>query len=290
MKGIILAGGKGTRLYPITTTISKQLLPVYDKPMIYYPLTTLMFAGIKEYLIICNEKDLDSYKNLLGNGSNWGLKIEYEIQPDPNGIPEALIIGETFLKQDDCVLVLGDNIFYGHNLASYLNMGVRNKQKNGAAVFTYRVNNPENFGVALIDKKNKITKIIEKPKSTKSNLAITGLYIYSNNAIKYAKSLTKSKRGELEITDLNNIYLKKNKLSSIHLGRGIAWLDTGTYESMMQASEFIRTIEQRQGLKIACPEEVAWRSKWISKKQLVKISRLYSNSTYGRYLQDIIDS
>ncbi len=290
MKGIILAGGKGTRLYPITTTISKQLLPVYDKPMIYYPLTTLMFAGIKEYLIICNEKDLESYKKLLGNGSSWGLKIDYEIQHKPNGIPEALVIGETFLKKNDCVLILGDNIFYGHNLSSYLNLGIKNKPKNGATVFTYRVNNPENFGVAQINKKNKITKIIEKPKSTKSNFAITGLYIYSNNAIKYSKSLTKSRRGELEITDLNNIYLKKNRLSSIQLGRGIAWLDTGTYESMMQASEFIRTIEQRQGLKIACPEEVAWRNKWISKKQLVKISKLYSNSTYGKYLQDIINS
>ena len=289
MKGIILAGGKGTRLYPITTTISKQLLPVYDKPMIYYPLTTLMFAGIKEYLIICNEKDLESYKNLLGNGSNWGLKIEYEIQPDPNGIPEALIIGEAFLKQDDCVLVLGDNIFYGHNLSSYLNMGVRNKQKNGAAVFTYRVNNPENFGVALIDQNNKITKIIEKPKSTKSNLAITGLYIYSNNAIKYAKSLTKSKRGELEITDLNNIYLKKNKLRSIQLGRGIAWLDTGTYESMMQASEFIRTIEHRQGLKVGCPEEIAWRIGLINDKALEKLALPLINSGYGKYLLELLN-
>ena len=289
MKGIILAGGKGTRLYPITSAISKQLLPVYDKPMIYYPLTTLMFAGIKDFLIICNIRDLNSYKKLLGNGSNWGIKINYEVQDQPNGISEALVIGEKFIKKSDCALILGDNIFYGHNLSSYLYKGIKNKKRNGATIFTYRINNPKNFGIAEFNSKNNIVKLIEKPIKTKSNQAITGLYIYSNNAIEYAKSLKKSRRGELEITDLNKIYLKKNKLCSVQLGRGIAWLDTGTYESMMQASELIRTIEQRQGLKIACPEEVAWRKKWISTSKLKKISKNYNNSSYGKYLEDIVN-
>ena len=285
-KGIILAGGKGTRLFPITEAISKQLLPIYDKPMIYYPLSTLMLAGIREILIITDRKFQNNFQQLLGDGSNFGLKIEYCIQEKPNGIAQAFLLGEEFIGDENVILILGDNLFYGSSLPDLLRNSVKNL--NGAKVFGYRVNNPSQFGVLDIDN-NKVIGIEEKPSYPKSNFAITGLYFYDNSVIEKAKSLTPSKRGELEITDLNLIYLKEKKLEVELMGRGMAWLDTGTCDSLHQASSFIRTLEKTQGLKVSSPEEIAWRYGWISNENLKSISKKYKNSGYGDYLIKLLE-
>tara|TARA_B000000475_G_scaffold269363_1_gene263212 strand:+ start:3093 stop:3986 length:894 start_codon:yes stop_codon:yes gene_type:complete len=285
-KGIILSGGKGTRLYPSTLSISKQILPVYDKPMIYYALSTLMLAGIKDILIILKASDLNIFKNLLGNGSLLGINIEYKIQKKPNGIAEALILGEKFLNGSPSALILGDNLFYGGNLEEILN-NISENDSEGATIFAYQVNNPEQYGVIKFDKKGEPIKIYEKPKKFVSNYAITGLYFYDNNASKYAKNLSPSKRGELEITDLNNIYLKKKKLSVEKFGRGYAWLDTGSHDNLLDASAFIYNLEKRQGLKISCLEEISYNKKWISKKKLIKTISKLSSSSYGKYLKKV---
>ena len=285
-KGIILAGGSGTRLYPVTLSISKQLLPVYDKPMIYYPISVLMLADIKDILIISTPHDIENYKKLLGDGSQFGINLNYSIQEKPNGLAQAFLIGENFIGDDNVVLILGDNIFYGQNIANYL---IETKKTNsGATVFGYHVSDPNRFGIVNFDKNGKVLSIEEKPKKPKSNYAVTGLYFYNNKAVEYAKSLKFSRRGELEITDLNNIYLSKKKLNVKLLGRGFAWLDTGTHESMLDASNFIQTVERRQGLKIACLEEIAFNKKWINKKNLQKLSKKYRNNNYGKYLESII--
>ena len=285
-KGIVLAGGSGTRLYPVTSGISKQLLPIYDKPMVYYPISVLMLADIKEILIISTPHDIENYKNLLGDGSQFGINLSYSIQENPNGLAQAFLIGENFIGDDNVVLILGDNIFYGQNIANYL---IETKKTNsGATVFGYHVSDPNRFGIVNFDKNGKVLSIEEKPKKPKSNYAVTGLYFYNNKAVEYAKSLKLSRRGELEITDLNNIYLSKKKLNVKLLGRGFAWLDTGTHESMLDASNFIQTVERRQGLKIACLEEIAFNKKWINKKNLQKLSKKYRNNNYGKYLESII--
>ena len=285
-KGIVLAGGSGTRLYPVTSGISKQLLPIYDKPMVYYPISVLMLADIKEILIISTPHDIENYKNLLGDGSQFGINLSYSIQENPNGLAQAFLIGENFIGDDNVVLILGDNIFYGQNIANYL---IETKKTNsGATVFGYHVSDPNRFGIVNFDKNGKVLSIEEKPKKPKSNYAVTGLYFYNNKAVEYAKSLKFSRRGELEITDLNNIYLSKKKLNVKLLGRGFAWLDTGTHESMLDASNFIQTVERRQGLKIACLEEIAFNKKWINKKNLQKLSKKYRNNNYGKYLESII--
>jgi len=286
-KGIVLAGGNGSRLAPLTNSISKQLLPVYDKPMIYYPISTLMLMGIKDILLITTKRDQALFKNLIGTGENLGIKISYEVQEEPKGIPEAFILAEKFIGNSKVVLILGDNIFYGHDLITQL---VSAATKNcDATIFAYRVQEPSRFGVINFDKKQIPTFIEEKPKFAKSNYAITGLYIFESNVIKYAKQLKPSNRGELEITDLNNIYLTKNKLNVEILGRGIAWLDTGTFESLQDASLFIKTLEMRQGLKIGCPEEVAWRLNYIDDKKLGEIANKYANNPYGNYLNKILN-
>ena len=286
-KGIVLAGGNGSRLAPLTNSISKQLLPVYDKPMIYYPISTLMLMGIKDILLITTKRDQALFKNLIGTGENLGIKISYEVQEEPKGIPEAFILAEKFIGNSKVVLILGDNIFYGHDLITQL-VSAANKNSD-ATIFAYRVQNPNRFGVINFDKKQIPTFIEEKPKFAKSNYAITGLYIFESNVIKYAKQLKPSNRGELEITDLNNIYLTKNKLNVEILGRGIAWLDTGTFESLQDASLFIKTLEMRQGLKIGCPEEVAWRLNYIDDKKLGEIANKYANNPYGNYLKKILN-
>lgn len=285
MKGIILAGGNGTRLYPITRAISKQLLPVYDKPMIYYPLSTLMLAGIRDILIISTPYALPSFEELLGNGSNLGIDISYASQAAPKGIAESFIIGEKFIAKDNVCLILGDNIFYGHNLQDLLKEAVN--QKEGAVIFGYYVKDPQRYGVIEFDKKCKIVSITEKPKKPKSNYVITGLYFYDNDVVKIAKNLKPSKRRELEITDVNNEYLKKHKLKVKLLGRGYAWLDMGTYDSLIEASVFIKTIEDRQGLKIGCIEEIAYRMGYINARQLEKIA-LAIPTNYGEYLRSIL--
>ncbi len=284
MKGIILAGGKATRLYPITKGVCKQLLPVYDKPMIYYPLSVLMLAGIREILVISTPEDIPRFRNLLEDGSSLGIKISYAVQKEPKGIAESFIIGEKFIGNDSVSLILGDNIFYGYNLRELLNES--SKLKKGAVVFGYFVKDPQRYGVIEFNKKCKVVSIAEKPKAPKSNWAVSGLYFYDNDVVKIAKKLKPSSRGELEITGINNEYIRKNSLVVKFLGRGHAWLDTGTPESLIDASVFIKTIEERQGLKIGCPEEVSFRMGYINKKQLIKISSCIP-TVYGKYLKDI---
>lgn len=286
-KGIILAGGSGTRLYPTTKIISKQLMPIYDKPMIYYPLSTLMLAGIRDILIITTPTDISSFKALLGDGSHWGFHISYEIQKEPRGIAQALQIGRKFIDNDSVCLILGDNIFWGHKISEDLNK-MFNKN-NEATIFTYRVNDPERYGVVEFNDENKAISLEEKPKKPKSNFAVTGLYFYSNDVVNLADSLKPSKRGELEITDLNRIYLDQNRLNVVNLGRGVAWLDTGTHGSMLQASNFVETVQSRQGLKICCPEEISYRTGYINEDQLHKIAYEMRNNDYGKYLLNIIN-
>jgi glucose-1-phosphate thymidylyltransferase len=289
MKGVILAGGQGTRLYPITQVITKQLLPVYDKPMIYYPLSVLMLAGINEILIISTPKDLERYRELFKDGSRLGLKFSYEEQPEPNGIAEAFIIGEKFIGSDNVCLVLGDNIFYGQGLSGMLKSSVNQiKSEGGGVIFGYSVSNPERYGVIEFDKDEKVLSIEEKPESPKSSYAVTGLYFYDNDVIDIAKSLEPSGRGELEITDVNNDYLKRKKLSVKLLGRGFAWLDTGTCDDLLEAAKYIATMESRQGLKIGCIEEIAYRMGFISKEQLLKIAEKYDRNNYGEYLRKVL--
>jgi glucose-1-phosphate thymidylyltransferase len=285
MKGIILAGGSGTRLYPITKSISKQIIPIYDKPMIYYPLSVLMLAGIREILIISTPKDIHLYEDLLEDGSQLGLKLEYIIQPSPDGLAQAFTIGEKFIGDDSVCMVLGDNIFYGYNFSSILEEAAA--IKDGAIVFGYYVNDPERYGVAEFDDTGKVLSIEEKPENPKSNYAVTGLYFYSNDVVKKALALKPSKRGELEITDLNRVYLEEGRLNMKLLGRGFAWLDTGTHESLMQASNFIHTIEQRQGLKVSCIEEIAFLKGYINKDQLLKLAEPLRKNQYGEYLINI---
>tara|TARA_B100001093_G_C26716362_1_gene965831 strand:- start:20 stop:889 length:870 start_codon:yes stop_codon:yes gene_type:complete len=284
-KGIILAGGHGTRLAPATDVISKQLLPIFDKPMIYYPLSTLMIAGIRDILLITSKDQIELFKNLLGNGDHLGISISYAVQEKPNGLAEAFIIGEKFIDKNNCALILGDNIFYGHNIQEVLR---KNCNSNINTIFAYRVSDPERSGVVSFDKNQKPISIEEKPKKPKSNYAVTGLYFYENNVIEIAKKLKPSARNELEITDINKIYMMNEDLNVQIFERGIAWLDTGTHESMNDASNFIETIEKRQGLKISCPEEIAWRNHYISDRDLQKLGKKNENSTYGKYLLSLL--
>ena len=286
MKGIILAGGSGTRLYPITRGISKQLLPIYDKPMVYYPLSTLMLSGIREVLIISNPEYIDNYKQIFGNGSWLGMKIEYAIQEKARGLAEAFIIGEEFIGSDSVCLVLGDNIFYGQGFSDILLEAKKNK---GATIFAYPVKNPKSFGVVEFDKNYKAISIEEKPDNPKSNYAVVGLYFYDNNVIKHAKKITPSKRGELEITSINDVYLQTNELNVKLLGRGFTWFDCGTHDSLVEANQFVATIEKRQGYKIACIEEIAYRNKWIDKEQLINLAKPLLKTNYGKYLIEIAE-
>lgn len=287
MKGIVLAGGSGSRLYPLTAAFSKQLLPIFDKPMIFYPLSVLMLAGIRDILIIVNPKDKNLFFNLLGDGSAYGIKLQYKIQKKPNGIAESFIIGKKFIKKDNVCLILGDNIFYGYQFSSLLKEGFSLKE--GALIFTNFVKNPKDFAIAEFDKFGKVISLQEKPKIPKTNHAVTGLYFYDNDVIKIAESLKPSKRGELEITDINIEYLRNNLLKAYDLGRGFAWLDTGTQQSLLEAGEFVSTIEKRQGLKIACLEEIAFNFGWIGKKKLFMQQKKNNNSPYGDYLKDILN-
>lgn len=282
MKGIILAGGSGTRLHPLTLCVSKQLMPIYDKPMIYYPLTTLMLAGIRDILIIATPTDLPAFQHLLQDGKQWGINLEYAVQPSPDGLAQAFIIGEKFIGNDNVCLILGDNIFYGHGLGETLQQAQKNL--NGAAVFGYYVTDPERYGVAVFDSANNLIDIEEKPKQPKSNYAVTGLYFYDNQVATVAKQLKPSPRGELEITDLNRVYLQQQRLSLVKLSRGFAWLDTGTFKSLLEASQYFCVIEERQGLKVACPEEVAWRMGYISAGDMQKSAEALQKSGYGQYL------
>ena len=286
-KGIILAGGSGTRLYPATKVLSKQLLPVFDKPMIYYPLSTLMLAGIREILIISTPQDTPRFEQLLGTGKQWGLDIQYAIQPSPDGLAQALIIGEEFLNGKSCALVLGDNIFYGHKLDQLL--ATADNQHLGASIFAYHVHDPERYGVAEFNSNGKVLSLEEKPKEPRSNYAVTGLYFYDTHAVALAKSLKPSPRGELEITDLNRLYLDKDQLNVQIMGRGYAWLDTGTHESLLDASQFIATIERRQGLKVSCPEEIAFRKEWINSAALEQLAQPMKKTAYGQYLLSLLN-
>ena len=285
-KGIILAGGSGTRLYPLTKSISKQLLPVYDKPMIYYPLSTLMLSGIQDILIISTPDDTPRFESLLGDGNQWGLNISYKVQPSPDGLAQAFILGDTFIGNDLSALVLGDNIFYGHDFNELL--GNAMQRESGATVFAYHVHNPERYGVAEFDSTNKVLSLEEKPLKPKSNYAVTGLYFYDKDVVEMAKSLKPSPRGEHEITDLNRLYLKKQKLNVEIMGRGYAWLDTGTHDSLLEASQFIATLENRQGLKVSCPEEISYRQGWINASQLEKLAAPLSKNGYGHYLKKVL--
>ncbi|SHF94610.1 glucose-1-phosphate thymidylyltransferase [Marinomonas polaris DSM 16579] len=289
MKGIVLAGGSGTRLYPITIGVSKQLLPVYDKPMIYYPLSVLMLAGIREVLIITTAEDQASFQRLLGDGSKFGIELSYVVQPSPDGLAQAFILGEDFIGSDDVCLVLGDNIFYGQGFTPKLKHAVENaKNGQGATVFGYQVKDPERFGVVEFDENKKAISIEEKPVKPKSHFAVTGLYFYDNSVVQLAKQVQPSERGELEITCLNEMYLKQNKLNVEMLGRGFAWLDTGTHESLLEAAQFVETIEKRQGYKIACLEEIAFYQKWLNTTQVSEIAKLLNKNSYGQYLLEII--
>jgi len=287
MKGIILAGGSGTRLFPSTKIISKQLLPVYDKPMIYYPLSTLMLAGIRDILIICTPQDLSRFNSLLSDGSQWGISISYVVQEKPKGLADAFILGKEFINEQPCCLILGDNIYFGNNLSEFLKKEIQNHRK-GAKVFAYEVNDPERYGVVEFSQNGQVLSIEEKPKKPKTNFAVTGLYFYDKDVCKYAESISPSSRGEIEITAINEIYLKNKKLSVVNLKRGFAWLDMGTHDSLLQASQFVQIIEERQGLKIASPEEIAWREKWISNEQLERLAESLKNSQYGDYLLSLI--
>lgn len=290
MKGIILAGGSGTRLYPLTTVTSKQLLPVYDKPMIYYPMSVLMNAGIRDILIISTPEDTPRFEELLGDGHSFGVNLEYAVQPSPDGLAQAFIIGEKFIGDDCVAMVLGDNIFAGHGLKDRLSEAVKNAEEGlGATVFGYYVDDPERFGIVEFDKDGKAISIEEKPQKPKSNYCVTGLYFYDNNVVEYAKNLKPSQRGELEITDLNRIYLEKNKLNVELLGQGFTWLDTGTHESLVEATNFVKTIENHQHRKIACLEEIAYLNGWILKDQVLKVYEILKKNQYGQYLKDVLD-
>lgn len=287
MKGIILAGGSGTRLYPLTLVTSKQLLPVYDKPMIYYPLSTLMLAGIQDILIISTPQDLPNFERLMGDGSNYGINLSYKVQPSPDGLAQAFVLGEKFINGDSCAMVLGDNIFYGSGLKKHLREAA--SLENGATVFGYYVEDPERFGIVEFDKNGNAISLEEKPKEPKSNYAVTGLYFYDNKVCEYARQLKPSARGELEITDLNKVYLEKGNLNVVTLGRGYAWLDTGTVDALNEAAEFVKVIENRQGIQVSAPEEIAYKNNWISKEELIKSAGIYGKSVYGAHLKRVAE-
>lgn len=286
MKGIILAGGSGTRLYPITKAISKQINPIYDKPMIYYPLSILMLAGIKEILVISTPRDLPLFRDLLGNGEDFGVKLKYSVQEKPNGLAEAFIIGEEFIGNDSCALVLGDNIFYGHGLTGMLREA--REKKEGATIFGYYVTNPKDFGVVEFDDNGKVISLEEKPQNPKSNYAVPGLYFYDNTVVEKAKMVKPSKRGELEITSINEMYLQEGKLHVVNFGRGMAWLDTGTHDALLEAANFVKTIQSRQGVMVACLEEIAYRNGWISKEKVLELAKPLMKSKYGEYLVNLV--
>lgn len=287
MKGIILAGGSGTRLYPLTKVTSKQLLPVYDKPMIYYPLSTLMLAGIRDILIISTPKDLPNFERLLGDGSSFGIHLQYKVQPSPDGLAQAFLIGEEFIDGDSCAMVLGDNIFYGNGLKQHLQTAAAKPDR--ATVFGYYVDDPQRFGIVEFDKNGKAISIEEKPEHPKSNYCVTGLYFYDNRVVEFAKKVKPSARGELEITDLNKIYLEEGSLDVVTLGRGYAWLDTGTMDALADASEFVRVIENRQGIMLSAVEEIAYRNGWIDKETLIESAKMYGKSSYGKHLRQVAD-
>lgn len=288
MKGIILAGGSGTRLYPLTMVTSKQLLPIYDKPMIFYPLSTLMLAGINDILIISTPNDLPNFEKLLGDGSQYGIKLSYKVQPSPDGLAQAFILGEDFIGDDSCAMILGDNIFYGSGFSRMLMAAKDNVEKNHrATIFGYHVDDPERFGIVEFDKNHKVLSVEEKPENPKSNWAITGLYFYDNRCVEYAKKQKPSARGELEITDLNRLYLNNNELDIKLLGRGFSWLDTGTMESLIDAADFVKTIQKQQGIRISAPEEIAWRMGWIDNEKLLVSAEKYGKSDYGKYLKKL---
>jgi len=289
MKGIILAGGAGTRLYPLTMVISKQLLPVYDKPMIYYPLSTLMLAGIKDILVISTPTDLPNFERLLGDGSQFGIKLSYKVQPSPDGLAQAFLLGEEFIGDELCAMILGDNIFYGGGLGQKLKTAVQNAEEGYATVFGYYVSDPRRFGIMELDEKGKILSVEEKPQNPRSNYCITGLYFYDKRVVDYAKRIKPSARGELEITSLNDVYLQDGSLKGIILGRGFAWLDTGTMDSLIEASEFVQMVEKRQGVKISAPEEIAYKNKWINRAELLSSAAKYGKSPYGVHLKNVAD-
>lgn len=289
LKGIILAGGSGSRLYPLTYVTSKQLLPIYDKPMIYYPLSTLMLSGIKEILIISTPEDISKFEILLGNGSKFGIEIKYEVQYSPDGLAQAFLIGEDFIGKDNVCLILGDNIFYGNGFKAALGKAVSNLKDGKSTVFGYHVEDPERFGVVEFDSEGKVTSIEEKPDEPKSNYAVTGLYFYDNKVVEFAKKVKPSKRGELEITDINQMYLKDKNLEVVPLGRGFTWLDTGTHESLAAATAFVKMLEEHQGLKISCPEEIAYRNSWITKRQLKEQAELMNKNQYGKFLYEVLE-